>query len=517
MLLKKLFKSLFKNLALNKLPSNFKNSIEPAIWKKMTPEQRNKHKKNQIIFARRPWLKKMPRIAAMIPKNINSRYRRVLKKTRSFSRVLVGVKRVKNKLKRRLLLNKKLAFAYKLQAWSGRISSVFNKAKKPLKYKLNDLYPKYISLQKKQKNKVNKFICWNRKLPTYYMEWTRTGDDILIIQTRGAVYLGSAPKPKRVSKSYYGSILVLENELLFNAKNGLKEYKVLRRTSTSAPSTSAVIKENAIIQLYGCMTKAPKHNEQRTINNFNEPTLVKLETKAEKLASIKHIVRLRYRWFFHPRLSKFKLFKKFFKKSLKRYRKISKNKLFIRKFRSHFPRLTGFTEKGLFKLWQPFRRNHNQYWSTNNAVLKFSQMLLLSPNSLLVFLRLSPSLAASKYITKSGAVSINGLAITTLSKLMPGDIMQLNFIIWKSTRHFFDYQRWNNDFRLLQHLPFLQVDWSSLMFMMVRWPRKYELVAPSFLSERWVRYYIRQFPSKVSNFRKADGNWKVYKQLLVKR
>jgi hypothetical protein len=95
--------------------------------------------------------------------------------------------------------------------------------------------------------------------------------------------------------------------------------------------------------------------------------------------------------------------------------------------------------------------------------------------------------------------------------------MHLNFIIWRSVRHFFDYQKWNNDFRALQYVPFLQVDWSSLMFMMTRWPRKYELVAPSFLSERWVRYYVRQFPSKIRNFRKVEGNWKVYKRIVAKR
>lgn len=80
-------------------------------------------------------------------------------------------------------------------------------------------------------------------------------------------------------------------------------------------------------------------------------------------------------------------------------------------------------------MWLPFRRGYNQYWSTTNAVLRFSQSLLLTPASLLVFLQLSPSFGASKHIVKSGAVSINGLAVTALTQFRPGDIMQLNFVI----------------------------------------------------------------------------------------
>jgi hypothetical protein len=61
--------------------------------------------------------------------------------------------------------------------------------------------------------------------------------------------------------------------------------------------------------------------------------------------------------------------------------------------------------------------------------LRFSQSLLLTPVNLLVFLQFSPSFAASKYIIKSGAISVNGLAATAFTQFKPGDIMHLNFII----------------------------------------------------------------------------------------
>ena len=225
---------------------------------------------------------------------------------------------------------------------------------------------------------------------------------------------------------------------------------------------------------------------------------------------------MRYRWHFRPKLLRFKLFRKFFSRSLMRYKKISKNRLFVSKFRSHFPKLTGFTERGLLQFWLALRRSGNQYWSSANAVTKFSQSLLLAPTNFLILLQLAPSIAASSYIIKSGAVTINGIVANSLTNMMPGDIMQLNTLMWSRAKQLFDYQKWQSQY-YAEHLAFLQVDRSSGMFMLLKWPQKYELIAPSFLSERWVRYYIRQFPSKIRNFRKPTANWKVYKQIITKR
>jgi hypothetical protein len=228
---------------------------------------------------------------------------------------------------------------------------------------------------------------------------------------------------------------------------------------------------------------------------------------------LKHLVRLRYRWVYRPKLKQFKLFKKFFLRIFKRYRKISKNRLFATKLHEHFPKLTGFSERSLFRAWAPIRKNYTHYWGHSNALQRFSQSLLLMPASVITFLGFTPSRAAAKHIIRSGIISINGLAAVLSRSLTPGDILQINTLAWKKCISFFDYQRWTHRLLSIQQLSFIQADYASMMFMLFRWPQSYELIAPTFLTERWLRYYIRRFPVKPRNFKKVSGNWKTYKQL----
>lgn len=518
---------LLKKPVLNINNKPFKSRIEPAIWKKMSQEQRNAHKVRQAAFRKSKLKNKVKLILNKYPRGYFTVYRKTSKCRAPViiknSRV---VKIIKKSLKVNSYHNKKTKTAHEIYAWKQilavrgfkianriknyRLFGVFNFLNRTEK---NNITPvtRSISVDKQ----TNKLLYWNSYLPVYYC-YPIAGRNS-VVNMGNYVYIFNQLGSVQINKNEYGSLLVLHNELALNIKNNVSEYEILQSIyDNSLNITRNTLKENSVIKLYSALIK------QRSITLPAVASIKARFSKTQNLALekrgyIKHVVRMRYRWFFQPKLSQFKLFKKFFKRSLKRYRKINKNKLFVSKFRSHFPKLTGFTEKGLLQMWLPFRRNYNQYWSASNAVSRFSQSLLLTTASFLVFLQLAPSFAASKYIIKSGAISINGLAITSFTEFKPSDIMQLNVVIWKSVRNFFDYQRWNSDFRPLQQVPFLQVDWSSLMFMMIRWPRKYELVAPSFLSERWVRYYIRQFPSKVRRFKKSNGNWKVYKRIITKR
>ena len=361
---------------------------------------------------------------------------------------------------------------------------------------------------------INKIIVWDQSKPVKYIkiigdEVTSTTSTALLIKRIGKVEI--------ISTSFYGGAVFIKS---LGEINKYKVPSLFSYTTRLTKTTLPLVYENKIINLYSNLFLAHTRlmcTPKQTLPG-NAPILQnKNQFSTEKLGYLKHLIRLRYRWFFKPKLAKFKLFKKFFKRSLKRFRKINKNKLFVEKFRNHFSRLTGFKEKSLFKLWLPFRRNYNHYWSTTNAVLRFSQSLILTPPSFLVFLRISPSLSASKYLVKSGGVSINGLSVTNFTTFKPGDMMQLNISIWKSTRSFFSYQRWSHDFKNLQQVPFIYVDWSSMIFFILRWPHKHELVAPSFLSERWVRYYIRLFPVKTGKFKRARNNLKVYKKTINKK
>jgi hypothetical protein len=62
----------------------------------------------------------------------------------------------------------------------------------------------------------------------------------------------------------------------------------------------------------------------------------------------------------------------------------------------------------------------------------------------------------------------------------------------------------------LQFASFFQVIWSNMMFMMVRWPYSHEIVEESIMTERWIRYYVRYFPSKLSKYKQPKVQWLKY-------
>jgi hypothetical protein len=169
-----------------------------------------------------------------------------------------------------------------------------------------------------------------------------------ITENRNFIYVVNKFTALQLDKNVYGSLLIIDGELDFNADNQLREYTAIRPCSALPHAVCPALKENVVVNLYSSTLKhldgSAAPIAQRVRNNK------KMSYSVEKRGYIKHTVRMRYRWFFQPKLSQFKLFKKFFKRSLKRYRKINKNKLFVSKFRSHFPKLTGFTEKGLLKM-----------------------------------------------------------------------------------------------------------------------------------------------------------------------
>lgn len=398
----------------------------------------------------------------------------------------------------------------KFRALGKKITSRPKSLRRQIKIRQSTLRMLFITAPRS----VNRLLIWDKDKAINYVKIS--GNERIISTPHGVMIVKKANKVITINKSNYGAAALIVDRSKVN-NEGLPTFfdYTLHLLKNNSVKT---ITEDKIITLYSnlflCSIKMEK---TRKALQLTSPMLKTKQSPIESRGYVKHLIRLRYRWFFKPRLAKFKLFKKFLKRCLKRFRKIHKNRLFVEKFRNHFSRLTGFKEKSLFKLWLPFRRNYNQYWSTTNAVLRFSQSLILTPPSFLVFLRISPSLAASRHLVKSGALSINGLAVTNFTPFRPGDIMQLDVKAWKAIRSFFSYQRWSADFRNLQQVPFLYIDWSSMIFFMVRWPHKQELVAPSFLSERWVRYYIRLFPVKTGKFKRARSNWKIYKKILTKQ
>jgi hypothetical protein len=219
--------------------------------------------------------------------------------------------------------------------------------------------------------------------------------------------------------------------------------------------------------------------------------------KKIKKKKLKLVIKNRIGWFEASSFYKKKWFRKRFKRWVRNYRRIYKNINFITLFRKNFQYFTNFNEKQLMNFWFQFRFGTNIFWGFANLVQKFNQSLLLLPQNFIIFLGLAPSQFASKILIQSGCIIINGVSSVKFSTFIkPGDIVQVLPQMINYSKIMFKYQQWSYVKTRLNYISFLQVDWALLMFSIIKWPLKYELIGPSFLSERWVRFYIRYFPKK---------------------
>lgn len=223
----------------------------------------------------------------------------------------------------------------------------------------------------------------------------------------------------------------------------------------------------------------------------------------------KLIVRNKYGWFHNKKLYQTKWFRRRFRRWYSRYRKISKNKLFAYLLRNNFTFFTGLNERTLLNFWAQFRRGSNKYWGPTNLVKKFAQTLLISPANILLLVHLAPSITAASSLVQCGNIIINGALITNkYTGLKPGDVVQINNKFFKSNKLLFTYHQWKIGHNLFPYISFLEVDLSLLLLFIIAMPHSHELLAPYFLSERWIRYYIRQFPVRTKKYAKQKNIFK---------
>lgn len=215
----------------------------------------------------------------------------------------------------------------------------------------------------------------------------------------------------------------------------------------------------------------------------------------------KIMIKNRYAWFHNKKLYSVKWFRHRLKRWLGRFRKISKDKLFNYLFRNNFSLLTGYNEKSLLNLWCRFRRGSNKYYGSMNLVKRFASSLLLSPSNLLLLLHFAPSIAVANSLVKSGNIIVNGALVSNMfCMLKPGDIVQVNKKFFQFNKLLYSYHQWKVSYRNINYISFLEVDISLLMIFVISMPHGYELVAPKFLSEKWVRYYIFRFPVRYKKY-----------------
>lgn len=360
-------------------------------------------------------------------------------------------------------------------------------------------------------------------------------------QLLGAALIRAARDIKRrrkLSRLAPGREWYADRSFLKFIKKNILSRRAVKRHTTYSKRRPRHLTERRLVSLYLKLGKLPVHRRRlrRKGRKFTYSSVFakyrclkykdvdeawkkyREYTRRKKQRYLRQIIKNRYRWFYRPKLKLFKLFRKRFKRRFSKYRRIAKNRLFLSRLRSHFPKLTGYSEKGLMRLWLPIRNSYTKHWGPSNAVHRFSQAVLLLPNYLSVFLRLAPSLPAGKLLVKSGAILVNGSLTNLFKQLVPGDIAQINVVAIGAVQVMFSYQKWGRKFSYAtQYLPFIQTDYSAMMFMLLRWPDKYELIAPSYLTERWIRRYVRQFPARARKYRMATSNWNFYKEIQPKR
>ena len=120
----------------------------------------------------------------------------------------------------------------------------------------------------------------------------------------------------------------------------------------------------------------------------------------------------------------------------------------------------------------------------------------MSAPNLLYLLGLTPSLSAGKALIKGGVLIYNGKVASNLTVFRAGDVFQFLQLGLTSTLQTRPRYVLKPNSNLLLNFPFIYADASLALIMVLRQPYTFEIVPSSFLSQRWVRYYIRQMQSK---------------------
>jgi hypothetical protein len=215
------------------------------------------------------------------------------------------------------------------------------------------------------------------------------------------------------------------------------------------------------------------------------------------------------KWFYsYSKWKRLSVFNVLIRQAWDDYRKLKKNFFFIKLFKANFNYLIGINEHDLLNKWVSIRRNNN-----NNAdvVGRFNQMLQLKLDSLVLFLGFSTTRFMSQELVRCGCVRINGSVSTNINNSIDlNNIIQFDLNIKNNLKKLYKLNHWLVIKSRLKYSSFIHILWPLLMFTLVRRPNTYELLEESIFNERWVRFFIRYFPIKVSHYSKPKIKWYKY-------
>jgi hypothetical protein len=253
------------------------------------------------------------------------------------------------------------------------------------------------------------------------------------------------------------------------------------------------------------------HNSKVALKKINKQIIYKLkwlnyfESKAFRWKFYKK------RWYFSmSRWKRLAEFRRMLRKAWRSYRKLQKNFLFIKLLRANFHYIMGIKESELLQVWYKIRRSNNLDNATS-PVNYLHQSLQLKMDNLAVFLGLAPNRLMAQELVHFGGLRVNGMVVTKKNYSMNlNDMLQIDSKVNLEIQSLYKSAHWKAVRARLSFTSFLQVQWSIMLFMMVHWPQSHEIVSRSMLNLRWVRFFIRYFPVRISKYQKAKIKWYKY-------
>lgn len=326
----------------------------------------------------------------------------------------------------------------------------------------------------------------------------------------------------------------------FAIKKKTKTFKILnmhikKQGSASSNSLLAVVNKNTkryikkkkvikiklIQRLFLKKSKnTPKKTSKRSASSKNLKGIIKRINKQinYRIKWFNYYEFKSFRWKFHRKrwyftMSRWKRlaeFRRMLRNAWRSHRKLQKNFLFIKLLRANFKHILGITEGELLEKWTKIRRGTN----LNNSISSveyLNQSLQLKLDGLSLFLGFAPNRLMAQEFIHFGGLRVNGSVSTDKNfSLHQGDMLQLDTKIIQEIRALYKDTHWNSVRARLKFTPFLQTQWSIMLFMLIRWPQNYELFEESILNQRWVRFFIRYFPVRISKYKKAKIKWYKY-------
>jgi hypothetical protein len=296
-----------------------------------------------------------------------------------------------------------------------------------------------------------------------------------------------------------------------NSKLLLKKSKVLKLSNT--------FKIN-MLQRALSKNKSPKKKSNKFAHLYNSKvTLKKINKQVNyKLKWLNYFEHKAFRWKFYKKrwyfsMSRWKRlaeFRRMLRKAWRRYRKLQKNFLFIKLLRANFHYIMGIKESELLQIWSKIRRGNNLD-NVTAPVNYLHQSLQLKMDNLAVFLGLAPNRLMAQELVNFGGLRVNGIVVTKKNYSMNlNDMLQIDSKISSEIQALYKTAHWKAVRARLNFTSFLQVQWSIMLFMMVRLPQNHEIVSRSMLNLRWIRFFIRYFPVRISKYQKAKVKWYKY-------